>query len=704
MATTTDKTDTTTKYGYNWWLGQLDQDEKRLKNDWWRFADLIVKKFKGKKGQDVQSNTPMYLYNLFWANVGVMKAALYAKPPKPMVKRVWQDQNDNIGRVAALIIQRCLAYDFLKNCSPMDEAIKKAVEDRLVPGLGCVWMRYEAQTSKKSIQMEDGSSQEEEHVEQEDAPCDYVHWRDLVYPSARVWDEVWYIAKKAYLTPDEFKKKFGTDPAKTDQTETSDQDKALPKNFAKGKITVYEIWCKKSNKIYWLSREVKGVITNKNDFLGLDEFYPCPEFLMATHTTDDYLPRSDYTMAKDQYEQLDDLNTRIVILEKALRVVGVYDMKNDEIKRMLTDAHENDMIPVEKWAVLGEAGGLKGVVDWFPIEMIATVLEKLTVQKQAKVDEIYQLTGISDIMRGTTNPRETLGAQELKSQYSSVRLQWTQTDVSVFVRRALIIKAQIICDHFQDETILRLSNIMQTPDAQYAQPALQLLRESEISEYRIDINEEGLALPDYNQEKQTRIDFLTTIGQFLSQAAPITVAIPGAMPYLVQMIRWVAAGLRGSDEIQGVLDQAAQAALNMPPQQQPQQPPDSAPQVAQINQQGQQKLALVRGQMDMQKVQKEKDLELRNIVVKGRVDAGIDSQHAQQTHVHDLIQAGQEHGHNLTEQQLVAANTQDQAVQAAMTQFARDRLQFGKEERLSDKQQAYDLQKTKAQAQRGEAS
>src|SRR6266404_1743631 len=139
---------TTEMYSRQWWITQLNQDEKRLKDEWWTSADQIVKKYKGKK---TNNGDRQYLLNIFWANVGVLKAALYAKSPRPMVERVWKDQNDNVGRVAALILQRCLAYDLMKNDSPMDVAFKLAVEDRLIPGLGCVWLRYKVETEEVSM-------------------------------------------------------------------------------------------------------------------------------------------------------------------------------------------------------------------------------------------------------------------------------------------------------------------------------------------------------------------------------------------------------------------------------------------------------------------------------------------------------------------------------------------------------------------------
>lgn len=604
------------KYTRSWWSNQLIKDEKRLKDDWWTSADQIVKKYKSKKPADGDTT---YLYNVFWANVGVLKAALFARPPKPMVSRIWADQGDNIARVAALILQRCLAYDFIKNDSPMTEAIKLAVEDRLIPGAGLIWLRYEVETEEVSVP---GAGEGDEPVKmvlikEEEVPCDYVHWRDIIFPSARTANELWYVARKIYMPVEEFEKKFNVKMGRSDGAASNDPDKVLPKNFARGKVCVNEIWCKKSNHVYWTCNEKSDFFKSKEDFLKLDGFYPCPSLLMATHTTDDYLPRPDYTMMRDQYDEITELNTRITILEKALRVVGVYDKKNAEVQRILSESRENDMIPVEKWAVLAEQGGLKGVVDWFPIDVVAGVLEKLQEQFQMKLQQLFELSGISDIMRGTTNARETLGAQELKSQYSSVRLQYVQGEVSTFVRQALIVKSQIICQHCQPETIKKWSNIMSTPDAQYADQAIGLLQSSEISEYKIDINEEGLALPDYNQEKQIRIEFLTTIGQFLSQAAPITTAIPEALPYLVQMIRWVAAGLRGSDEIQGVLDQAiAQLQANPGIGKQQQKPAqESKLPIEQMKQQG-----------ETQRAQMKLGAEAQNTVMQAKIDAGLNKQ------------------------------------------------------------------------------
>src|ERR1700679_608943 len=49
-------------------------------------------------------------YNILWANVQTLKPAVYAHMPKADVSRRFVD-NDPIGRVAALLLERVLDYE-----------------------------------------------------------------------------------------------------------------------------------------------------------------------------------------------------------------------------------------------------------------------------------------------------------------------------------------------------------------------------------------------------------------------------------------------------------------------------------------------------------------------------------------------------------------------------------------------------------------
>jgi hypothetical protein len=260
------------------------------------------------------------------------------------------------------------------------------------------------------------------------------------------------------------------------------------------------------------------------------------------------------------------------------------------------------MIPVDNWAMFAEKGGIKGVIDWFPLDMIVTALDKLRQLFADAKGELYELTGISDIMRGVSAPRETATAQGLKAQYSSVRLQYLQGEVSEFVQNALRIKAEIIANLFQPETIIRNSLIEYTPDGDLAVEAVQVLKDEWSRCYRISIHADQLAIPDYNAERQGRIEFITSMGQFISQVWPMLQAEPGAGPFLMQILQWGIASFRSAHSIEGVFDKAA-LALVQKLQQQSTAPPQPSPE--EVKAQLDVQVANAKMELDKQKAQQD---------------------------------------------------------------------------------------------------
>lgn len=559
------------KYSRRWWLDEVTTAEKRLKDRWWDSADKVIARYLDERGS---GEAEAYKYNIFWANVGILRASLYASPPKPMVSRQYGDFQDDVARVAGEMLERMLTLDLQRELSDTDQAFRYAVEERLIPGAGVIWFRYEVTTEKKSTEpvvdpttgTELAPAQEYETITDEQVETDHVHFKDFIYPAARVWEEVPWVARRVFLTRSAVADRFGEDTAKLATEEaaagTDDENRA----FARHKTEVYEVWCRDTRRVYWLSKSGSDeLLDEKEDILQLPGFFPCPRPLFATLTTNDLIPRPDFIMVQDQYRELDELSERIVLLEKALRVAGVYDQSNQAIQQLVNGARENTLIPVDQWSALAEKGGLQGVVDWMPIDIISKVMGDLKEQRVDKVQQIYELTGLSDIMRGATAPRETATAQSLKAQYSSVRLQYLQQEVGIFVQQGLRIKAEIICRHFQPETVIERSNIGNTPDAPLAQQAVQLLKDMGIGKYRIEVNSDSMAIPDYNAERTGRVEFMTMLGQFMAQVTPILQTLPQAAPHLLQLIQWCAAGFRGSRQAEAILDQGIKALQENPP-------------------------------------------------------------------------------------------------------------------------------------------
>jgi hypothetical protein len=506
--------------------------------------------------------------NLFWSTMKVLLSMLYARPPKADVSRTFQDFEDDQARVAGLMLQRILNRGFDENVSVWDAAVRQGIEDWLIVGMGQIWLRYEVKTEPYIIPaeidpmtgMELVPEQEAERIVDEDAPVDYIYWEDFYYSPARTWPEVRWVARRVWMTKDQLVERFGEEIAKIVplgvQVRKADVNDQSPKHDPWSKAEVFEIWCKENKKVYWYAKGADVILDVKDDPLQLDGFFPCPKPLAANVTSSNFMPRADYIFAQDQFNELDEINTRITWLTRAAKVVGVYDKTADGVQRMFQQGAENQMIPVDNWALFAEKGGIKGQVDWAPIDMVVNCIERLRQYRQDKVMQIYEVLGISDVMRGSSRASETATAQQIKAQFGSTRIQLMQFYIADWISQSLRIKAEIICKHWQPETIIKRSNIERTPDAPMAMAAIELLKDEHMAQYRVNVEADSMAALDWAAERDAAVQFMQGLGAFISQVAPMAQSVPQAAPVLLSLLQWSVSKFRVSQQIEGVLDQA----------------------------------------------------------------------------------------------------------------------------------------------------
>jgi len=582
-------------------MEQIELDEsaanKPLSPELWGREVKAAQKFMDKFHKSARKINDRYLdkrdqglgqdfkVNLFWSTVQVVMSMLYAQPPKADVKRLYDDFNDEPSRVGSQILQRLLNNEVQADGSTSNSSMRYAILDWVVVGLGQVWARYEVRTVEVPAQemgQEMGLGQEMgqmfEQVASESAPVEYVHWNDFLYSPARTWEEVRWVARRSYLTREQLVERFGQEvggsvqmTSKTQSSGGPDSTVGLPKD-PWSRAEVWEIWDKRSARVVWYCEGAETLLDERDDPLQLEGFFPCPAPLVANTTTMELMPRSDYVMAQDQFEQLDEINTRISWLTRAMKVVGVYDRGAEGVQRMLSQGVENQLIPVDNWAMFSEAGGLKNKVDWMPVGEVAGVIDRLVGLREQVKGQRYEVLGISDIMRGNSKASETLGAQQIKAQFGSTRVQLKQFHVAQFVQKAMALKAEIIARHFQPETIAEQSNVMMTPDAEFAMPAIELIKNPDVSKYRVKVQSDSLAYIDRKEENEVRTAALTAIGQFIQQVMGLTDKLPGAAPYMLEIVRWYGAGFKGFQEIEGIMDKAIDAANEAAAQPEPPDP------------------------------------------------------------------------------------------------------------------------------------
>jgi len=465
------------------WKKQLDKvkEDTRYKR-WVKRAEGIEKRYRDERANLNESGVRRY--NALWSNTEILTPAVYGKCPVPIVERRFKDK-DPTGRGASQMLERGLRNE-IEVCG-FDDAMQCAVRDYLLAGRGTLWVRYEPEleesisvTTEGNMDMDDALGEIEpddespeteklretgDRITRESTPVDYIHWSDFfAFPNnARIWKEVTAVARRVYLTNDQLKRRFGRIVAKGVPKRKDDRSNASydgPSLDPDDKAIVYEVWSLTDRKVFWIAEGYEFLLDEKDDPLQLENFFPCPRPIISNQTTNTLVPVPDYIEYQDQAIQIDELTMRLSMLTKACKVTGVYNAQAKDVQRMFSESVENELIPVDDWAAFADKGGVSGQISLLPLKEIMGVIDELTKIKDKCIVEMDRLTGISDIMRGTTDARETLGAQRLKTNTSGTRLQRRQNEVARFARDVIRIMADVMAQHFSPQSLIDVSGAL----------------------------------------------------------------------------------------------------------------------------------------------------------------------------------------------------------------------------------------------------
>jgi hypothetical protein len=616
---------------YARYIGEIEAYERESEK-WTERSKKIVKLYKDADNPSGKKKR----FNVLWSNVETLRPALYARDPKPEVDRRNKDANA-LARTSSEVLQRCISYAVA--CNGFSDAMANSVKDRLLPGRGVQWHRY--------VPVIEG-----EALTYEKVAVDYVYWEDFGHNIARTWAEVTLVWRKVYMTREQLKTRFPDKGASVPLDHSPKNLKDEKVNEEVKKACIYEIWDKDLKCVGFLSKSMEGMIEKAPDPLELTEFFPCQKPLFATVTTDSLIPTPDYVLYQTQAIELEELTARIDSLQKALRVIGVYDTSAPALANLLNGS-ENKMIPVERWAAFAEKGGLEGAVDFLPIKEIGEVLLGLYESRDKVKEDLYEITGLSDIIRGNSEPNETAKAQQIKGRFAVLRISDSQTDVQRFARDSIRIQAEIIAENFSLETIKAISgvNLMTNQEKQMAQMVMQqqaqyqqavqaakqqgqqpppppqtpplppnaeqmmklpsweevhgLLSNDVLREFLVDIETDSMIRTDEDADKQSRNEFLASAGGYLKQVAEAVMVTPAIAPLAGELLMFAVRGHRVGRVVEPMFEEA------MAKLQQQAQQPKSDPEMekAKAQMQMEQQKFQAQAQLEQQKMQMNMQLE-----------------------------------------------------------------------------------------------
>lgn len=585
--------------------------------DWRKRAGAIVDLYR-----DDEKARGGKRFNILWANTETLRPALYARTAKPDVRRRFPDENP-VARQTAMVIERGLSY--CVDSYDLDRQMEATVQDMLLSGRGVAWLVYEVELAKETVQQvemgPDGMPAivdvEREYVAKQEVRTEHVPWEDFRISPCRKWNDRRWIARCHKLDKAELRREFPDHAEdiplnwRPEDTERREEDKE--RHLA----VVWEIWHGDSRERLWVADGYDEIMDRETDPYGLERFYPLPEPLYGVQPQDSLVPIPEYTLYQDQARELDEITARISKLVSALKRRGVYNKAIEGIER-IADAGDNEFIGVADYTTLMEKGGLAGAFQTENLQGFADVLTGLYNQRQQVMQEIYELTGISELMRGVAEKGETATSARIRGSFGSLRMKERQGKVQRFVRDLYRLKAELIAEHFEPDILSQMTGL-QVPDE-----VIQTMRKDRLRSYAVDIETDSTVFEDAEAEKQARVEFLGAMSQFVTAWLPVLQSVPEMAPLATEYMKFGARGFKIGRELEDVLDRTTQSITQRSAQ--PQQPDPRAQEAQARMEIEKQKLAMQgqKMQADMQARQAEAMSDAQLEAQKMRIDAELE--------------------------------------------------------------------------------
>lgn len=546
------------------WLDKIAQSAKAFEK-WHDQRANLDKLFSRNERADSADRE----YALFWANIETLRPAVYARPPVPVVAPRFKDSNP-LAREGSEVLERALVVQFEQG--DVDGLMKEVRDEFLRYSRGTGWVRLAGQDDALAF--------------------DYVAAPDFAHELARTWREVTWVARRAWMTRKAGVKRFG--PAfEGVELKKQDPNAAIPS--PEDKAPVWEVWDKVSGLVCWVAEGVEDTLDCKpaaEVLAPLSGFWPCPKPAFGTLVPGSLVPVPEIRQYKDQIEEINEYTSRIAALSESLRVRGFYLAGAGDVSSAIEAAIKSTddravLVPISSTAALG-GGSFKDSIVWLPIGEILTLIQGLVELRRVVIDDVYQITGLSDIVRGQSDAQETLGAQQLKTQWGSLRIRERQNELARFARDLTRIAAEIMAENFAPDVLFEMAQVQLPPGAMKAeaQAALeggiqlpeevtkllkrpareevaQFLANDRARGFVIEIETDSTIQPDEDAEKQRRIEFGTAVGGLFQAAAPIVMQAPMLGPFVVEALKFMAGGFRASRPLESAIDELGEVVRGM---------------------------------------------------------------------------------------------------------------------------------------------
>jgi hypothetical protein len=582
---------------------QLAEAEEQ---EWTKAAQKVVDLYTNKAKEGGRHP----YFNILFSNIETVVPALYNSTPVPDIRRRFGDA-DPVGRVASQIVERVLSYS--ADQYDFDASMAAAVRDMQIVGRGVIRVRYEPEIVQVPAGVDMfGQPTFQETIADQRVLCEHVAWRDFRRGPATSWRDVPWIAFRHAMTREELRRlnpEVADDvPLNYTVDNRSEKDRGKAEKTVYQRAEVWEIWDREASQVLFVCLDFPdGPLSVVADPLGLSGFFPIPRPLYDVCVPGSLVPVEPYTYYQQQAEELDDITARIRSIIRICKVRGIYSADLRALEKLSALA-DGELAPADDSVTMAamQGGALDRGIWLWPVDTIAAVLRQLYEQREQIKATIYEITGVSDILRGSTSPSETATAQQIKAQWGSLRIQRRQAEVQRFARDLFRLKAEIVAEKFEPSVLMKVANISLPSEADKRLAQLQLgsgappdpalaemldsptieevvalLRDDRLRGYRVDIETDSTIQADIATAQQNIGQFLQGFGAFIQAIGPAiqagAISMEAAATLLQAFARPFKLGRQAEEALEKIGKEPPPMPAGMPPGAPPQQvPPEMA--------------------------------------------------------------------------------------------------------------------------------
>ena len=577
----------------------------------------IVRRYRAESEMEGDASTTIDRGRLqiIWSTIQTQIPAVYQFPPDVEVSRRFKTK-DPVARVAALMLERYLAVDMDRD--RLGDETQLVLLDRLLCDMGAMWVEYEPVIgmTRQPVPVQQGADgsligpggapyagpppqptqdgvlmgeQEFEAVVDCKAPATHVDLCDFLHSPARKWREVRWVARRKFWTRDEIVERFAAgmtqfgwsakDVPLTQKAQQTQADEEKTGDLFK-RAEVWEVWDDRT--VIFTCTAMAVPLEVRQRPVRLEKCrWPCPRPYYGTMTNGSMIPVPSFLQWQELADEVDDLTSRIESLTRSIKMVGARPAEMDELDRLFNDTIDNELIAVENWAAFkGEKGGLENAISWLPMERAMEVLVQLQQQRRERIEYIYQINGVGDILRGQGDPNATATQERIKATYGSLRLKQMQQDLAAFLGRVLEIKAEVICEKAPPEVLAEVSAIVEVEQRpEVVQAAVQMLKDQRVRDLRIDVDEESMVALKDEEDKAAAGEFIAAMRPLIDSTMAAMQQAPALLDVNGEALLFAARRFRAGRDFEGSIEsfveavrKQAEAAREMAKSQPPQPP------------------------------------------------------------------------------------------------------------------------------------